>query len=522
MDRLFAYAGAIPQDTDVLSTNKNMLYGLGHLIQAALGTGTSVVGLVGAQTAVPSLQITIGPGAIYAQETVDATAYGDLGTDANTLMKQGINKAAQTLTLTAPTTSGYSQVYLVEAAYQDIDGGATVLPYYNSSNPAAPYAGPNNAGTSNYTVRQGACVITLKAGTAAPTGSQTTPSTDSGYVPLYTITLANGQTAITTAQIVTATGAPFVPYNLNNLPFLKSQTDTGTANALVVTEPAISALFVGLTLTIKKSSSANTGAATLNVNGLGATTLVWADGTVLVAGDWPASVTGIVEYDGTQWNLLSVMGPSVFARASAAIVGNIAKFTTSQTWTVPAGVTTIKNIQCWGAGGGGGGAGSVSATAGAGGGSGGYAESVNIAVTPGAGITVTVGTGGAGGGGAGTDGAAGGTTSFGASCSASGGGGGTGAVSGSGAPGGSGGSTFTGAFSINGNTGGSPINLTSNPWVSGAGAGAPFVGSSASGNQGTAGSGGTFPGGGGNGGAATGSSGTAGGAGGAGLVIITY
>jgi hypothetical protein len=316
MDRQFAYSGAIPQDTDILSTNKNVLYGLGHLAQAALGTGTCVVGLAGAQSTIPNLQISIGPGAIYSVQPVDGTAYGDLGTDANTIVKQGIVKAPQTLTLTPPGTSGYSQVYLVEATYSDTDGGATVLPYYNSSNPSAPYAGPANAGTSNYTVRQGVCTITLKAGTAAPTGTQTTPSTDAGYVPLYTITLANGQTAITTAQIITATGAPFVPYNLNNLPFLKSQTDTGTANALVVTEPDISALFVGLTLTVKKSAAANTGATTINVNSIGAVTLVWPDGTALAAGDWPGSVTGLVEYDGTQFNLLSIMGPSVFQRAA--------------------------------------------------------------------------------------------------------------------------------------------------------------------------------------------------------------
>ena len=427
MDRQFAFAGAIPQNTDVLSTNKNMLYGLGHLIQAALGTGTSVVGLVGAQSAVPDLHITIGPGAIYSSQTVDASAYGDLGTDANTVMKQGILKAAQTLTLTAPGTSGYSQVYLVEAAYQDVDGGATVLPYYNSSNPSAPYSGPANAGTSNYTVRQGSCVITLKAGTAATTGSQTTPSTDAGYVALYTITLANGQTAITTAQIVPVTGAPFVPYNLNNLPFLKSQTDTGTANALVVTEPAISALFVGLTLTVKKSSSANTGAATLNVNGLGATSLVWADGTALIANDWPANVTGLVEYDGTQWNLLSVMGPSVFGRLGAsgkAPGGLIARriFTTTQTYTPSAGTNKVR-VTVVGGGAGGGGSDAMSASQFAGGGGGGGGEVATNEYTSGfSGVTMTIGAGGAGATGA--LGGNGGATSFGALLTANGGAGG--------------------------------------------------------------------------------------------------
>ena len=228
MDRILVYPQELPRTADFLGSEKNTLYAVGYLAQSALGTGTCVIGLVGAQTTIPSLQITIGSGAIFSNQPVDATAYAGLGTDANTVVKQGILKAAQTLTLTAPTTSGYSQVYLVEAAYQDIDGGSTVLPYYNSSNPAAPYAGPGNAGTSNYTVRQGACVITLKAGTAAPTGSQTVPATDSGYVPLYTVTVANGQTGITTAQIIVASGAPFVPYNLNNLPTYFATASQGT------------------------------------------------------------------------------------------------------------------------------------------------------------------------------------------------------------------------------------------------------------------------------------------------------
>ena len=218
MDRPIVQPGMLLPDTILLAGWKNALYGLGHLAQAALGTGTCVVGLVGAQSTVPDLHISIGAGAIYSSQPVDATAYGSLGTDANTIVKQGILAAPTTLTLTAPVTSGYSQVYLVEACYSDTDGGAITEPYYNSASPSSPLNGPANSGASQYTTRQGVCTITLKAGTAAPTGSQTTPSTDAGYVPLYTITMANGQTAITTAQIVTVAGAPFVPYNLNNLP----------------------------------------------------------------------------------------------------------------------------------------------------------------------------------------------------------------------------------------------------------------------------------------------------------------
>ncbi len=410
MDRVFTYAGAIPQDTDILNTNKNVLYGLGYLVQAALGTGTSVVGLAGAQTTSPSMTITIGPGAIFSSQTVDATAYGDLGTDANTVMKQGILKAAASLTLTAPTTSGYSQVYLIEAAYQDVDGGATVLPYYNSSNPSAPYSGPANAGTSNYTVRQGSCIITLKAGTAAATGSQTTPSTDPGYVALYTVTVANGQTAITTAQIITATGAPFVPYNLNNIPAYPTTTHA---------------------------------------------------------------------------------------------------FTSSTSWTVPGGITSIKSIKVWGAGAGGGGC-STTAGAGNGGGGGGYAEKTNVAVTPGASITVTVGSGGTGGPNTGGSGASGGASSFGSYCAASGG-----------TNVGAGGVGTTGDLLLTGGGGGTPLVYQysgTNAAGGGIGGAGALGGSNTPVNQGAPGIAGYFPGGGGSGASGV----NIGGTGAGGYIIISY
>jgi hypothetical protein len=70
-------------------------------------------------------------------------------------------------------------------------------------------------------------------------------------------------------------------------------------------------------------------------------------------------------------------------------------FTTTggQTWTVPAGVTSIQ-VECYGGGGGGGGN-----TAGfnltRGGGGGGYAKVNSISVTAGATVYINVGTGGA-------------------------------------------------------------------------------------------------------------------------------
>ena len=72
-------------------------------------------------------------------------------------------------------------------------------------------------------------------------------------------------------------------------------------------------------------------------------------------------------------------------------------FTSSTTWTCPAGVTSV-TVECWGGGGGGGGSGATS-NGGSGGGSGAYVKKVGIPVTAGTNYTITVGTGGAGGSG---------------------------------------------------------------------------------------------------------------------------
>jgi hypothetical protein len=98
-------------------------------------------------------------------------------------------------------------------------------------------------------------------------------------------------------------------------------------------------------------------------------------------------------------------------------------FTSSGTFTVPAGVYLVRAKVV---GGGGGGGGAASDGAAAGGGGGGYAEGL-VAVSPGQEISVTVGAAGAGGAAGNNTGGAGGTSSFGAHLSATGGAGGAGA-----------------------------------------------------------------------------------------------
>ena len=81
--------------------------------------------------------------------------------------------------------------------------------------------------------------------------------------------------------------------------------DTGAANAYVITpSPAIAAYAAYQTFSFK-AANANTGASTLNVNGVGAAALKHRDGSALNANDILAGSINLVEYDGTNFQLLT-------------------------------------------------------------------------------------------------------------------------------------------------------------------------------------------------------------------------
>ena len=101
-------------------------------------------------------------------------------------------------------------------------------------------------------------------------------------------------------------------------------------------------------------------------------------------------------------------------------------FTSSGTFTPPAGVTQVKvTVLAGGGGGGGGEVGACATVSGKAGGNGGVASGY-CTVTPSTGVTVTVGAGGNGGAAGNNAGASGGTSSFGTAISCTGGGGGSG------------------------------------------------------------------------------------------------
>jgi hypothetical protein len=304
---------------------------------------------------------------------------------------------------------------------------------------------------------------------------------------------------------------------------MNSAVAGGSVNVFTATlTPAPAALTTSMEIVVNFGTANTTTTPTLNVNALGAKTIVKQNAAAVAAGD----VTGYMPliYDGTNWR---INGLAVSDIANSGLIQvaprNIVPFLASTTWTCPATTTRVR-AKVWAGGGGAGGAGDTTAVAGApGGGSGEYREGT-FTVVPGTVYTITIGAGGAGGTSAPTSGGNGGTSSFDAFCSAIGGTGSTGVlntVSGTLAGGGTGGSG--GQIALAGNGGGQAIQYAATTVGGGIG-GAPGFGRGInSPNINGPGSAGNFPGSGGTGGASVvTSTGNAGGAGGAGYIILEY
>lgn len=434
MQRAIVYSGSIPLETDILKTNQYSMVGLAKLSAAVFGaSGVVVNGLACTPTTPAGLTVNVAPGEMYSVQNLEATAYSSLPADtAHQILKQGVSLDTVNLSCPAPATAGQSINYLIQGAFQEADQSLVALPYYNASNPTQAWSGPNNTGTAQATVRSGNIVLSAKAGTAAATGSQTTPAADSGYTGLWVVTVANGQTQITAGNIVQATNAPILPADLLHAvqaSSLITGTDTGAANACVVNYSyPVTALTDGMVLWFK-AKAANTGATTLNVNGLGAQPVVGASHSALQGGEivangkaqvvWNATISSFVLIECTGAALqVAPATQSQHAIQLGQAVGrllNVQVFTASGTYTPTAGMTkAIVEVQ--GAGGGSGGAPATSAgqfSGSSGASSGTYAKCLLTAAQIGASQAVTVGAAGTAGATGFSTGGTGGTSSLG-------------------------------------------------------------------------------------------------------------
>jgi hypothetical protein len=151
---------------------------------------------------------------------------------------------------------------------------------------------------------------------------------------------------------------------------------------------------------------------------------------------------------GINWNIYEADGTTVKTSTTATnATHGVKAFTSTGTFVVPAGITTVWVTICGGGGGGGG------AVGGSGGGADAKIAQPVTGLTPGEEIAITIGAKGKGGVSGGASATAGGTSSFGSFVSASGGGKGNNASGSGGAaggPGGAKGNTSTAAMGANG------------------------------------------------------------------------
>jgi hypothetical protein len=192
------------RDFDFVMFEHDVLTALGGLANdITSGLPITVAGgLVATQTSSPSLTINMAAGRIYQLAPSDSTADGSIPQDLNIITQQGY-APAQTVTLIAPS-AGQSQWNLIQAQFSQVDAVRTNdpnggnVPFYNVANPTQPTINSVN------TVRKAVCVLQVISGSAATTGSEAPPTPTGGWIPLYLIDLAGGQTQITTSQIKVA------------------------------------------------------------------------------------------------------------------------------------------------------------------------------------------------------------------------------------------------------------------------------------------------------------------------------
>lgn len=358
MDLQAVYRDQIPYESDVLLMQLDAREGLGLFAKDIIGGSTAIAGLACVPTSPASLAVKVGPGRIYTLGSYLQADLGKLlgtgGVSADTaadhqILLQGLHRDTETFAMAAPVTVGQSINYLIEAQLVEADATPTVAQFYNTADPNTPISQSVSPG------RTTRCVLQVKTGASAATGTQVTPTVDAGWVPVWVVTVAYGATTIISGNIVQHGSAP----------------------------------------------------------------------------------------------LLSIGGSAVAPGSQA--------FTSSGSFTVPAGVTNLKRVTLVGGGGG------ASTGLGGTGGSGAISLLLNYAVTPGQVITTTVGGAGASNAFA-TPGTAGGNTTFGPATAQ----GAPGASAGSGPPGAASG----GSLNANGNYG---FDLTSNV-VSAPGGASQFMG----------------------------------------------
>jgi hypothetical protein len=322
MDRQIFYPGQVPLSAQFLNAERNKLLGAAKLAEAVMGLVTVATGLTCIPTVPASLSVSILPGELLVASPLDASPFGSLASDGHTILKQGYNLDTTPLTLVPPSTSGHAVNVLIQASLSETDADLVVLPYVNAANPSVPFTGPGNTGSSQPTVRRARVVLSAKPGIAVTSGTQVTPAPDEGYIPLFVVTLSQGQTSINSGHIALHPSAPFLLAKLPEVP-RKVQSGEwvyaaagGTANAPTITLTPVP--LAPPKLLVVKVLSDNTGAATITIAGLATYPLKFSDGSALAAGTLKANQVALLAFDGANYQLASSQGEAAAAAAISA------------------------------------------------------------------------------------------------------------------------------------------------------------------------------------------------------------
>ncbi|MBN3811708.1 hypothetical protein [Paraburkholderia sp. Ac-20347] len=328
MRRVETYVGQQVYEWLFSAQAQNNMTAMAKVCAAIFGTGGTVNGLACGPTSPATMTVQIGAGEIYQMENLEATACGTLPADTtHTILKQGIQLGTYTTaTFAAPTTSGQSINYLIEAQYQDSDisldptsgSSPVVLQYYNATNPSQPWSGPNNSGSTSNTFRDGIVAYQIKAGVAATTGSQVTPSPDTGWIGLWVVTVPYGATSLTSSNISQYTGSPILPTSLLQSLLtsnLKYGVDSGTVGVVQAKFPIpVTTLVDGMDVWVKiAAANLTTATFTPNPGVISAAPVVGAAHAALQGGELVVGgrANFVWRADITSWVLVECTGAAI-------------------------------------------------------------------------------------------------------------------------------------------------------------------------------------------------------------------
>lgn len=217
---------------------------LSSIFQELFSTGNANGLVSGLAVTYPgSNTIQINPGALYQTQALTA----DISTP---VIKQALLLAPQSFSIVQPSVAGQSINYVIEAQYQDLSAAnmaTSPLPYLDATNTFLPCL-----------LLNGQLALQLKTGTAAATGSQTSPTVDAGWVSLYTIT---STFAITNPTIFATSSSPaFKGLNMQVAPVslvTGGATTTAVAGVPALTFPDGSTTGVSLPISLRNVTSSD-------------------------------------------------------------------------------------------------------------------------------------------------------------------------------------------------------------------------------------------------------------------------